>query len=717
MSKIFILSLMSMVAVFVQPVLALDIIQAGKATSAVVVPDQHPSSVMMAAKELQNTVFKATNARLPIYLESQVDQQAYAGLIYLGDCQKTQAVGIDAQAFGRFEGVVKTAGNNLFIVGHDEEGDVIESCLMGAVTISSGTLFSVYDFLENDMGVRWLWPGELGEYIPTQSAINVSGLDRSTKPTLKHSMFRLTKRNIKNDAWDSTYSAEFYDAQRLWLARQRFSMPVNMEIQHSFQSYWKWYGKNHPEFFNQLPDGSRRPLPPKDFWEDMEKNDPETFGQYANGFNQKVPDYPISDYAAVNVTLCVSNPDLHEQIVNNYWKLYQGYLERYREKHGTDPKLDTYARQNTIAVCENDTPGMCTCDQCRAWDPADPVFDEHPYWSKKIFPDVSERFSALAAVDGGGTDGKTPSLSDRYAKFYLAVQKKAQKYNPDINVFGYAYVNYMEPPTNVKLNDRVIISFVGWPMFPYTQTQMDKARNFWDGWRATGASMCLRPNSPHSGHNLPIYYARKLGNEYIHGYKNGMIAVDYDSLHGQWSTQGPSLYVLGRLNVRPDMSVDEILDEYYDAFGPAKAAVKDYFDHWEKVSDAVTDEQFAQYKKERPGGGTWRRWLKLADLVFTQDVMAEGRRLIDAAIAAADDDAVAKQRVEFLEKGFVDADMTLRVLLAQMAHDENATDENLKKFDDLKDQLRAYRHSVERDNISDMGYSFYLEKYMYKWWD
>jgi hypothetical protein len=196
-----------------------------------------------------------------------------------------------------------------------------------------------------------------------------------------------------------------------------------------------------------------------------------------------------------------------------------------------------------------------------------------------------------------------------------------------------------------------------------------------------------------------------------------MIAVDYDSLHGQWSAQGPSLYVLGRLNVRPDMSVDEILDEYYTAFGPAKDAVINYFDHWEKVSDSVTDEQFSRYKNLRPGGGTWRRWLKIADLVFTQDVMGQGRRLIDRAVIAAGDDVVAKQRVEFLKKGFMDAEMTLHVLLVQMAYEKNSSDFNLKAFKDLKEKLRTYRHSVEKDNVSDMGYSFYLEKHMYHWWD
>ena len=32
---------------------------------------------------------------------------------------------------------------------------------------SAGTLFGVYEWLDHDVGVRWLWPGELGTYVPS----------------------------------------------------------------------------------------------------------------------------------------------------------------------------------------------------------------------------------------------------------------------------------------------------------------------------------------------------------------------------------------------------------------------------------------------------------------------------------------------------------------------------------------------------------------------
>jgi len=48
----------------------------------------------------------------------------------------------------------------------------------------AGTLFGVYDILETNMGVRWLWPGKLGEVIPHRKNLSLPPLDESVKPLL-----------------------------------------------------------------------------------------------------------------------------------------------------------------------------------------------------------------------------------------------------------------------------------------------------------------------------------------------------------------------------------------------------------------------------------------------------------------------------------------------------------------------------------------------------
>ena len=81
--------------------------------------------------------------------------------------------------------------------------------------------------------------------------------------------------------------------------------------------------------------------------------------------------------------------------------------------------------------------------------------------------------------------------------------------------------------------------------------------------------------------------------------------------------------------------VESIVDEFYEPFGPAKSAVRAYFDHWEAVSDAATTSP------------VWAWFYDGADQIFTPSVMAAGRALMTNAQAAAVGDPVAVRLVRF----------------------------------------------------------------------
>ena len=85
-----------------------------------------------------------------------------------------------------------------------------------------------------------------------------------------------------------------------------------------------------------------------------------------------------------------------------------------------------------------------------------------------------------------------PSLSDRYARFYLELQRKAEQVASPAVVFGYAYSNYVDPPVQTKLNDRIVISMVPWPYFPWTDKAVEGMERTWEGWEATGARRGIR---------------------------------------------------------------------------------------------------------------------------------------------------------------------------------------------------------------------------------
>lgn len=184
-----------------------------------------------------------------------------------------------------------------------------------------------------------------------------------------------------------------------------------------------------------------------------------------------------------------------------------------------------------------------------------------------MIPTLANRFPALGSNDGAGSDKGAPSLSDRMARFYLTVQAAADKIKPGMVVFGYAYANYAAPPLRVKLNERVVISFVGWPFYPFTADRMAAAaKTGTAGVLPESAWYCARTQCLWDiicRYSMQSGWATNIG----HAWKHGMIGSDFDSLTGQWATQGPSLYTMGRLNSRPDLTVEAILDEYYTAFG------------------------------------------------------------------------------------------------------------------------------------------------------
>jgi len=59
-----------------------------------------------------------------------------------------------------------TKGNKLYVIGSD------------ALSVVHG----VYGLLERHFGVRWLWPGELGEIVPKRNTIAVGQLDETSVP-------------------------------------------------------------------------------------------------------------------------------------------------------------------------------------------------------------------------------------------------------------------------------------------------------------------------------------------------------------------------------------------------------------------------------------------------------------------------------------------------------------------------------------------------------
>jgi len=595
-----------------------------RANAAILVPDKPRPVVTFAAEELRYHVHVATGATLPIRNENVVSANA-AGLLVLGPCQRTAAAGVQVDDLPPNAFRIKLSNGNLYLVGRDSGGSVLDSRnIQGRLhnnMTAVGTLLAVYEFLDRQLGVRWLWPGKLGEVIPKRKSIQVSRWDQTYRPPLVTTRLR-DWDGRKGAGWSSKEVADaYFNNQAIWMRRHRFAQGLDLDYGHAFEQYWKRFGRTHPEFFALRPDGKRAPA-----------GDPR------------------------HVQMCVSQPGFWDQVIRDWQERGDAWMNGaendYRSGSDGDP--------------------ACTCDTCRAWDGPD-----------------------------------ADSLSDRYAKFWLALQQRGREIRPDATVLGYAYGRYCRPPVETRLNDRIVVAIVPAYYFPWSDQARQEFRGQWRGWtEAAGARAYLRANWFIFGHNLPINLARKFGEDFSFACRHGLVATDFPTGANPWATQGPTLYVLARIHRRAEWPVEQILDEYYQGFSRAEPAVRAYFAHWEHVTNAVTplayragwsDKSVLPPITDNPEHRIYR-W---AGRIFTAPVMSKGRTLLDQAKRTAVGDPLAEKRVAFLETGLRDVQLTLATAEAfnayQAGGDGRAYATALQTLDD-------YRASVEGFGVANMAY-------------
>jgi hypothetical protein len=628
---------------------ALDLVTAGQPASVLVVPDEALPAVSFAAEELREHVFLASGARLSVVKESE-DRPDGLARIYLGGCRATQAaLTVAWNELPHGTAVLRTVGDRLFLAGRDGEGTPLLD------STSAGSLFAVYELLERHLGVRWIWPGELGTVVPRQTTISLPALDLEIRPPFLHTRMRFGGLSLTPAGFSSLEArAAYADQQLRWLRRHRFNRGVSLEYNHGFEDYWERFGKSRPEYFNLLPDGTRR-------------SDP----LYGGGEGRLV-------------AMCVSEPGLAR--------------ERLQEWQQTRTP-----EQPWVNCAENDTCGKCTCARCLAWDVPGTIEGR---------PELAQAEAMkLAAADFAA--GKADwyrwlgSLSDRYARFWLATQAEARRVDPEATILAYAYANYMDAPRQTVLNDHVIVAIVPGLMYPWTDAKREAFRTQWAGWAKAGARLYLRPNYTLDGHAFPIFYAHKLVEDFRFAAEHGLIATDFDSLTCQYGVQGPNFYALARLHEHPDWSFAQIMAEYTAAFGPAATAVEAYFAHWRAVSDQVTDERIAA-AAQRGGaeGGSWSHFYLVADAIFTPPVMAQGRTLLEQARLAAAADPSAARRVAFLEKGLHHAELCLAVEQARRGYLASG---NLPDYQTALAALDEFRSAIESECVIGPGLLRFLE--------
>lgn len=597
---------------------AIELVKNGKPVAVIQIPASPLPVETFAAQELVLHIEKATTAKLPIVKGGNPS----GNVIRLG-----RAAELKRNWKNFNDATIRISADKLDIAGVDGKGNALDR------RTAAGTLFGVYDLLNNELGVRHLWPGETGMVVPKKKDVTLHTGERNITSPL---CFTNWRTYLRLGGWqDQSTGKRFFNEENLYLRRHRFTMSENLNYGHAFTDYYRRFGKTHPEYFNLLPNGLRVPDP-----------------FYFNGR----PDL---------ISMCVTNQDFIAQVVAN-WKKQGG--------------------RSILNLNENDTLGKCICPDCLTADDSSDLtrlkrareafIKKNPKWAHEL-----------------------GSLSNRYAKFFLAVQKEADKINPQHKIIGCIYANYYEPP-NVKLNNRMIMRFCPPIMYPWNQNKVNTYKRLWKGWADSGVQMMLRPNFTLDGHGFPLVYYPEFVECFDFALNNNLTATDLDSLSGIFGTNGLTLYIIAaRHGEGREKSIAELENDYFQAFGAAEPQIREYY----KLMRKATERGKKVILKDDNGveGGSPQDFFRVAHLIFTTEVMTRGMELLDEAARQVVSDPAASSRVDFLKTGLTDAQLVLKTQKAFIAFQKNG---QAKIFKDAFKELNAFRAANESKHYADLGF-------------
>jgi hypothetical protein len=509
------------------------LVKEGKARALLVTPDQPSPAARRALVFLQEHLQQISGAKLAVRKESEVvgkpsDEQPW---VLVGEGPVAQKLGFTTEKLGPGGVLLQARENMLALMGTDSR----------TPSDPNGTVYAVTLFLEEKLGVRYLWPGELGKVAPRQATIDVADFEMRLTP-------RLTQRHIRSMGYHDRlqvgldrlqFTREEYEklgaeARKTeaesgdWFQWHRLGGTLNLKGGHAFSHLWGKYGKDHPDWFALQPNGSR--------------------DQSAS------PD---------RARLCKSNADLIAAIAR----------EKIEELNKNPNLLGVSLGPN-----DGGRTSFCTCPRCEALD--DPRGRKVLLWD---FTGKTRR------------DFEHVALTDRMVYFWNAIAEQVAKVHPKKLLIVDAYSVYAAPPVSRKLHPNLVVRFAS--LGYHDEAYRTQSLRDWDDWSKAARGIFFRPNLMLLGRRdgLPLLYVHGFAQDFRHLAEHGLLGTDFDSCCHNWATQGLNYYIVARLNWDPEQDVDKLVDDYCRAgFGPSARSVRRYFDRLEAIrNDMATKKQAA----------------------------------------------------------------------------------------------------------------------------
>ncbi|MBQ9786680.1 MAG: DUF4838 domain-containing protein [Lentisphaeria bacterium] len=196
------------------------LVKDGEAKAQLVLPENAYPAEVKAASEFNLLLKKSTGVELPLVDNSSMKP------------------GLLPVRIGRAAEKEKLPGNAGRIVSTEKElllygGDGSSS--INTVKTETGSLFAVYELLEKELGVRWLWPDmEYGVVVKKMKTVDIPDMDILVTPALERVTF-------------AHFPIEW--ARRAGRAHMKEVILPRNRRGHAFVNWYKMYGEKHPEYF------------------------------------------------------------------------------------------------------------------------------------------------------------------------------------------------------------------------------------------------------------------------------------------------------------------------------------------------------------------------------------------------------------------------------------------------------------------------------------
>lgn len=226
-------ALVLLVLLLTSQAFALVLAQNGQPQATVVLADGAPLADQTAAAELADYLGKITGAKYSVVAETAAP--ATGSRIFVGAVKGLAKLGVDPAKLAWEEWLVRTAGDDLYIVGGGPRG----------------TIYAAYHFLEDALQVHWWTPWE--ETVPSQADLTVANLNLRGQPGFRYRDIymlygrdkgRFAARNRLNREGDAGIDAKYGGT----LA---YGPPYHV---HTFNLYFppKEFFPQHPEWYSLL---------------------------------------------------------------------------------------------------------------------------------------------------------------------------------------------------------------------------------------------------------------------------------------------------------------------------------------------------------------------------------------------------------------------------------------------------------------------------------